>query len=87
MPKIRPRSEAAEKQKSRRQESKPTRERLAAIGRSLTLTWQEQAMVAAILLSMLAGAMVMHYRREYRVSHPVEASPTPRGDSQSTAGG
>jgi hypothetical protein len=54
------------------------RERLTAIARSLTLTWQEQAMVAAILLSMLVGALVMHWRREYRVSHPSEASPAPR---------
>jgi hypothetical protein len=53
------------------------RERLTAIARSLTLTWQEQAMVAVILFSMLTGALVMHYRREYRLSHPVEASPAP----------
>jgi len=72
---------------SKRQEGNRTRERLAAFARSLTLTWPERAMVAAILLSMLVGALVMHYRREYRLSHPVEASPTPRGGWESTGGG
>ncbi|MGA3172128.1 MAG: hypothetical protein ABSE62_14065 [Chthoniobacteraceae bacterium] len=63
---------------SKRQERTPLRDRLVRIARSLTLTRQEQAMVAAILLSILVGAIVMHYRREYRLQHPVEASPTPR---------
>jgi hypothetical protein len=63
---------------SKRQEGAPLPERLAAIVRSLTLTRQEQAMAAAILLSMLVGALVMHYRREYRLNHPIAASPTPR---------
>jgi len=65
---------------SKRQEGVPPphREWLAAIARALTLTRGEQALVAAILLSMLAGVLVMHYRREYRVNHPVAASPTPR---------
>jgi len=63
---------------SKRQDGPPPlRDRLAALARSLTLTWQEQAMVAVILLSMLVGALVMHYRREYRIHHPVVASPTP----------
>jgi hypothetical protein len=64
--------------RSKRQERNAARERLAGFARSLTLTWQEQAMVAAILLSILVGAVVMHYRREYRMSHPAEASPAPR---------
>jgi hypothetical protein len=63
---------------SKRQEGAPLPDRLAAFARSLTLTRQEQAMVAAILLSMLVGAVVMHYRREYRLHHALEASPTPR---------
>ena len=61
---------------SKRQEAPPhPRDRLAAIARSLTLTPQEQAMVAAILLSMLVGAIVMHCRRDYRLNHPVIAAP------------
>ena len=68
---------------SKRQEGAPLPDRLAAFVRSLTLTHQEQAMVAAILLSMLAGAVVMHYRREYRLHHPTVASPTPRRGSDS----
>jgi hypothetical protein len=71
---------------SKRQERDPLRERLSGFVRSLTLTWQEQMMVAVILLSMLAGALVMHYRREYRLSHPVQASPAPR-EAASPAGG
>ncbi len=63
---------------SKRQERTPLRERLAAFARSLTLTPQERAMAAAILLSITVGAVVMHYRREYRLHHPIEASPTPR---------
>lgn len=60
------------------------RERLAEIARSVTLTRQEQAMAAAILLSMLIGAVVMHYRREYRLHHPVQPSPAPRHASGSS---
>jgi len=71
----------------KRQEGNPLAGRLSAFGRSLSLTWQEQWMVAALLLSMLTGALVMHYRREYRAHHPVQASPTPRGSAGSTAGG
>jgi hypothetical protein len=71
---------------SKPQEGNPLRDRLAAFARSLTLTWQEQTMVAALLLSMLVGALVMHYRREYRLHHPVEASPTPRQESDSPPG-
>jgi len=62
---------------SKPQEHSPLREWLVTIARSCTLTRQEQAMVAAILLSMLAGAVVMHCRREYRLSHPAEGAPTP----------
>lgn len=62
---------------SKRQETTPLRDRLAGIARSLTLTRQEQAMVAAILLSMLVGAVVMHYRREHRLQHALDASPPP----------
>ena len=72
---------------SKRQEGNPMRDRLAAFANSLTLTRQEQAMVAALLLSMLIGAMVTHYRREYRLRHPAAASPTPRQAAQSSAGG
>jgi len=57
------------------QEGNPLAERLAAFARRLTLTRQEQALVAAILMSMLVGAVVMHCRREYRLSHPVEVAP------------
>ena len=67
---------------SKRQEPIPPRDRLAGFARSLTLTRQEQAMVAAILLSMMVGAVVMHYRREYRLQHPAEASPTPRSSRE-----
>ena len=63
---------------NKRQEANPLRDRLISFARSLTLTRQEQAMVAAILLSMLVGSIVMHCRREYRLQHPVAASPTPR---------
>ena len=69
---------------SKRQEVTPLRERLAALVRFVTLTPQEQAMVAAILLSMLVGTVVAHCRREYRLQHPVLASPTPRRASKST---
>ncbi len=43
-------------------------------------------MVAALLLSLLVGFIVMHYRREYRLHHPAPASPTPRPGSQPRAG-
>jgi hypothetical protein len=72
---------------SKRQEGNPMRERLAAFAHSLTLTWQEQAMVAILLVSMLVGAMVMYYRREYRLQHPAAVSPAPRQGVQSAAGG
>jgi len=63
---------------SKRQEATPSlRERLADQVRAFTLTRQEQAMVAGILLSIVVGAVVMHYRREYRLEHPVMVSPTP----------
>ena len=72
---------------SKRQEGNPLRDRLAGFARAIIPTWQERAMVAAILLSMLAGSLVMHWRREYRLRHPVEATPTPRGEAASPAGG
>lgn len=62
----------------KRQEGSPLLDRLKTVARSLTLTPQEITMVAAILLSMLVGFIVMHYRREYREHHPVMASPSPR---------
>jgi hypothetical protein len=70
---------------NKRQEGNPLGPWLASFARSLTLTRQEQAMAAALLLSIVTGALVMHYRREYRVHHPIEASPTPR--AASSAGG
>jgi hypothetical protein len=71
---------------SKRQQRNPLRERLTTFVRSLTLTWQEQAMVAAILISILVGALVMHYRREYRLAQPVQAAPASR-ESASPPGG
>jgi len=71
----------------KRQEGNPLSERLAVFVRSLSLTRQEQAMAAALLLSMLVGAVVMHCRREYRLHHPIQASPTPGGAANSPAGG
>jgi hypothetical protein len=70
---------------SKRQDGISLPERLAATARSLTLTRQEHAMAAAILLSMMVGALVMHYRREYRIDHPVQASPTPRRGIESSS--
>ncbi len=64
----------------------PLRAWLAGFARSITPTRQEQAMVAALLLSLLVGFIVMHYRREYRLHHPATASPTPRPGSQPRAG-
>jgi hypothetical protein len=68
---------------SKPQEGNPLTDRLAALAKSWTLTRQEQAMVTAILLSMLVGAVVMHWRREYRVSHPAVASPELRHGERS----
>jgi hypothetical protein len=64
---------------SKRQEGPPLSGWLTAFARSLTLTRQEQAMVAAILLSLLVGAIVMHCRREYRLAHPLPVSPKASG--------
>jgi hypothetical protein len=64
----------------------PLRTRLAHFARSLTPTGQEQAMIAALLLSMLLGAIVMHYRREYRLTHPIDPSPTPPSSQLPAAG-
>jgi hypothetical protein len=59
---------------SKRQEKPGLRERLKelppALARTLTLTVGERAVVAGILLSLLAGALTAHYRREYRLHHP-----------------
>jgi len=63
---------------SKRQEATPLRDRLAGFARSLTLTRQEQALAAAILLSIMVGAVVMHYRREHRLQHPLEQAPAPQ---------
>ena len=62
----------------KRQEADSPAAFLAGLARRFTLTWEERAMVAAILLSMLVGALVMHYRREYRLEHPAMVSPTPK---------
>jgi hypothetical protein len=58
----------------KRQSGEVSRERLMAIVRALTPTEQEKAMVVAILLSMLIGALAMHFRAEYRLSHPAPAA-------------
>jgi len=62
---------------SKRQEVPQWRERIVEVARMLTLTRQEQALAGAILLSLVVGAVVMHWRAEYRLAHPVLASPTP----------
>jgi hypothetical protein len=59
---------------SKRQDGIPG---FTAVARSLALTRQEQAMVAAILLSMLVGSLVMHLRREYRLQHPAQTTVAP----------
>lgn len=44
----------------------------------ISLTPQEQALVICILLSLVAGAIIKHYREVYRETHPTTApSPTP----------
>ena len=58
----------------KRQSGEVSRERLMAIVRALTPTDQEKAMVVAILLSMLIGALAMHFRSQYRLSHPAPAA-------------
>jgi hypothetical protein len=63
-------------------------ERLADIARSLSLTRQEQLIVAALLLSMVAGALIMHWRREYGWQHPLPpGAPAPRASASSSGGG
>jgi Na+-transporting methylmalonyl-CoA/oxaloacetate decarboxylase gamma subunit len=59
----------------KRQSGQISRERLIRIGRALTLTTQEMAMVVVIFLSMLIGAVAMHYRNQYRLAHPQPAAP------------
>jgi hypothetical protein len=62
-------------------------ERIASIARMLTLTRQEQLIVAALLISMVIGALVMHLRQEYGWRHPLPAGEaTPRA-SASPGGG
>jgi hypothetical protein len=57
-------------------------ERVTEFLRTLSLTRQEQIIVAALLLSMVVGAMVMHLRREYGWHHTMPAgSPAPRAAS------
>ena len=68
------------------QDPSPLREWLAAFARSLTLTPQERILAAAILLSLLFGSIVLHYRRDYRIAHPAAASPTPRRTPSSSGG-
>src|SRR3989442_15249047 len=41
-----------------------------------SLTRQEQVLIILVLLSLLIGAAVKHYRRVYNETHPV-AAPTP----------
>jgi hypothetical protein len=67
----------------KREEGIPLPDRLAAFARSLTLTRQERTLVGVILLSMLVGSLVMHYRRAYHLQHPAAASPPPRHSQQS----
>ena len=56
--------------------------RIVIFWQSFSLTWDERALMLAVLLSLLVGAVVMHWRREYLLSHPMAApsptaSPTP----------
>jgi hypothetical protein len=70
--------------------SNRTAARVAEFIRTLTLTRQEQGIVAALLISMLVGAMIMHWRREYGWHHPLPAGlPTPGAAARaaSPAGG
>jgi hypothetical protein len=67
---------------SKRQEEASLSAWLATHARSLALTRQEQAMAAAILLSMLVGALVLHFRREYHLAHPSPAAPGNPGETQ-----
>jgi hypothetical protein len=60
---------------SKRQEVPPWRERILEAARMLTLTRQEQILAGAIVLSLLVGAVVKHYRREYRIAHPAVVAP------------
>ena len=65
---------------SKRQEPQKTgggrwRERFASLVQSISLTWEERLLVLAVLASLLIGAVTMHWRREYRIDHPIE---TPR---------
>jgi hypothetical protein len=59
----------------------PFRDRLVAFARSLTLTHQEQILAGAILLSLLVGSLVMHYRRHHPPPIPAAASPASRQSS------
>jgi hypothetical protein len=68
-------------------DANPLRERFVEFARAITPRWQERALVGAILLSMLAGSIVMHLRREYRLHHPAAASPSPRSGTESSGGG
>ncbi len=71
---------------SKLQRANPLRAWLAGFARCIVPTRQEQAMIAAILLSLLAGSIVNHCRREYHLQHPTPASPTPRPATQPRAG-
>jgi len=62
-------------------------ERLADIARSLSLTRQEQLIVAALLLSMVTGALIMHWRREYGWRHPLPTGAATPRVSASPSGG
>jgi hypothetical protein len=56
------------------------RRRFNYVHRVFSLTRQEQALIVCILLSVLVGSLVKHYREIQREKHSAEAaaaSPTP----------
>lgn len=43
------------------------------VAHSLPLTADERILIGAIMLSILAGTVIQHYRQEYRIHHPIAA--------------
>jgi hypothetical protein len=76
----------SKRQDAEKAERIPWRERARGHLRSLTLTLQEQALVAAILLSIVLGSAIQYWRREYRLSHPAAAAPAPVTGERTAAG-
>jgi len=72
---------------SKRPADNPLAERAAALLRMLILTREEQLIAAALLISMLVGAAVMHWRREYGWHHPIPQAATPHAGAASPPGG